>query len=174
MAEVYAFVDNSFLFIQGYKHVKELDIAQWTINIPHPYPKAEVYHFIRKVRRSMKNGFSYNFVIILKENSEVVGCMDLLNINLTHGNAELGYWLAKEHRCKGLTTEAGHMLVKFAFEELMLERLYAKCFDNNDPSRKVMEKLGMQYEGRARHEVFKSGKYIDTVSYAIIKNDRSD
>jgi len=154
-----------------YQNVKEYDIAKWTINIPHPYPKDGAISFIKKSKEEMRRGFSYQFAVLLKDNSELVGVMSLIGVNLIHKNAELGYWVGKKYWNKGIATEAALKMLEFGFKELNLERISARCFSNNGFSRKVIEKIGMKYEGMFRKEVLKEGKFIDLIYFAILKED---
>ena len=76
-----------------YQYVKDYDIAKWTINIPHPYPREGVISFIRQARDLMEEGLCYELAILLKSNQEIVGVVSFVKVNKTHRNAELGYWI---------------------------------------------------------------------------------
>lgn len=154
-----------------YKNVKEYDIAKWTINIPHPYPKDGAIKFIKQTKELMKKGLSYELAIQIESTKEVVGVISLMKVDRRHKNAELGYWVGKKFWNRGIATEAASKVMEFGFQVLNLERIYAKCFHNNEVSRKVMEKVGMKLEGKFRHEVFKENKFIDTLYYGILKED---
>jgi len=154
-----------------YENVKEYEMARWLINLPHPYPKDGALEFIKKSRDLMEKGESYELAIESKETSEVIGVMSFCKVNQKNRSAEVGYWVAKEHRGEGIATEAGLALLIFGFEELNLERIYSKCFSENIPSQRIMEKIGMQYEGTFRHEILKDDRFIDTKYYSILKGD---
>jgi ribosomal-protein-alanine N-acetyltransferase len=154
-----------------YNYVKNYDIAKWTINIPHPYPREGAIEFIRQARALMEEGLCYELAILLKPDSEIVGVVSFVKVNKKHRNAELGYWVGKPHWNKGIATEAAKRILKFGFDELGLERVFSKCFFDNLPSRKVMEKLGMEYEGKFRHEVLKENNFIDMTYYSILIED---
>lgn len=154
-----------------YKNVKEYDIAKWTINIPHPYPKDGAIKFIKQTKELMKKGKSYELAIQIESTKKVVGVISLMKVDRRHKNAELGYWVAKKFWNRGIATEAASKVMDFGFQVLNLEKIYAKCFHNNEASRKVMEKIGMKLEGKFCHEVFKENKFIDTIYYGILKGD---
>jgi RimJ/RimL family protein N-acetyltransferase len=154
-----------------YENVKEYEMARWLINIPHPYPEDGALEFINKSKELMEKGESYEMAIEFKETSEVIGVMSFCKVDQKHRNAELGYWVAKDHRNKGIATEAASALLAYGFKKLNLERIYAKCFVDNKPSKRIMEKLGMDYEGTFRHEVFKEDKFIDTIFFSILRED---
>ena len=88
----------------------------------------------------------YDFAITLKENGKVIGgCGIYLNDGLYEGM--LGWILLKDYWKQGYMTEAGKELVRFAFEDLKLHRVYATCDAENYGSYRVMENLGMRREG---------------------------
>lgn len=154
-----------------YQNVREYDIARWLINLPHPYPEDGAITYIQKVTELMKKGLSYELPIRLKSTGELVGVMALLKVDRKNRNAELGYWIAKRYWNLGFATEAGLRVMEFCFNVLNLERIYAKFIPNNKASRRVMEKLGMRYEGTMRHEVFKDNRYHDMNYYGIIREE---
>lgn len=154
-----------------YENVKEYEMARWMVNIPHPYPEDGAMEFIKKTRILMDKGEAYELAIESKNTSEVLGVMSFCKVDQKHRNAELGYWVAKDHRNKGIATEAASSILAFGFEELALERIYAKCFVDNKPSQRVIEKIGMIYEGTFRHEVLKEDKFIDSKYFSILKED---
>ncbi|UCE74784.1 MAG: GNAT family N-acetyltransferase [Methanomassiliicoccales archaeon] len=154
-----------------YKNVKEYDIARWLVNLPYPYPDDGAIKYIKQCQELMKKGESYELAIQLKSTEEVIGVMAFVRVDKKHKNAELGYWTAKKYWSQGIATEAGMRILEFGFDVLNLERIYSKCFCENTASKRVMEKLGMAYEGKSRHEVFKENRFIDLFYYAIIRED---
>jgi RimJ/RimL family protein N-acetyltransferase len=154
-----------------YLNVKDPEIAKWTINIPHPYPKDGALSFIKKSHESLLKGLSFDLGLEMKIESKVIGIMALLNLDWKHKNAELGYWVGKKYWNKGLATEAAQKMVDFGFKRLKLHRISARCFLNNDASRRVMEKVGMLQEGVFRKEVCKEGEFIDLVYYAVLREE---
>ena len=59
---------------------------------------------------------------------------------------EVNYLLAREYWGQGLATESAIALLRYGFESLQVERLVALAKPENLASRRVMEKIGMQYE----------------------------
>ena len=68
---------------------------------------------------------------------------------LTHkkeDEAELGYWLGVDYWGQGLVPEAARELLRHAFEDLKLVRIWCGYYDGNDKSKRVQEKLGFKYQ----------------------------
>ena len=64
--------------------------------------------------------------------------------------AELGYWLGAPFWGRGLTPEAAREVLRHAFEDLGLARVWCGYFDGNERSRRVQEKLGFRYQWTAK------------------------
>ncbi len=70
---------------------------------------------------------------------------------------EIGWRLTYEAQGRGFATEAARRVVRFAFEQLRLPELVSFTVPRNLPSRRVMEKLGMQLDGEFDHPAIPEG-----------------
>jgi ribosomal-protein-alanine N-acetyltransferase len=155
-----------------YPVVSSKYIASTTVNIPHPYPEKHVNVWINYIRGCMADGNSYEFGIFSNDDFKTyIGNCSLLGISKEHLNAELGYFINPNFWRKGYATEACKAIISFGFKELGLERIYAKCMHKNEPSRRVLEKCCLTFEGVSRHEVLKWGNFEDVCRYGIIKSE---
>lgn len=68
------------------------------------------------------------------------------NIGIPDTEAELGYWIAVPYWGKGLIPEAVHEILRYAFEELNLDKVWCAYFDGNNKSKRVQEKCGFKYK----------------------------
>ena len=59
---------------------------------------------------------------------------------------ELGYWIGKPYWGKGLIPEASREMLRYAFEDLKMNRIWCGYYDGNEKSRRVQEKLGFVYQ----------------------------
>ena len=71
----------------------------------------------------------------------------------------------------GYTTEATQAGIKYGFEVLGLQRIFAGHFTRNPASGRVMQKSGMTYEGCFRKHHKKWGDCEDIMYYGIIRGD---
>ena len=146
--------------------------ADNTLNIPYPYHISDAEFFIKELcHENFAKGESYIWALRLKGNTKLIGIMEL-SIDPKNEKAEAGYWLAKEHWNKGLVTEALHEVIRFGFEDLKLNKIYATHHPNNPGSGKVMQKCGMKLEGVLQEEIRKGDRFIDLVRYSILKNNK--
>jgi RimJ/RimL family protein N-acetyltransferase len=88
--------------------------------------------------------------------------------------AELGWVLDTAHIGQDYATEAVRELLRYCFEDLGVRRITANCFLDNDTSWSLMERVGMRRELHAvRESLHRSGRWLDTVGYAILKDEWS-
>lgn len=146
------------------------DIAITTLNIPHPYPDGAAAEFIKQTQKAMLADTGYTFAITRKPEEHLIGCIGL-RLRPDHDCAELGYWMGKPYWSKGYTTEAARRVLQFAFEALGLNRVHASYFIHNRASARVMQKIGMTYEGTLRQHYKRWGEFIDVGVYGILRAD---
>jgi RimJ/RimL family protein N-acetyltransferase len=88
-----------------------------------------------------------------------------------HKRAELGYWIGVPYWNHGYASEAARRVVNWGFQYLGLNRIYAQHFADNPASGRVMQKIGMQYEGTLRQPFIRLGEARDSVCYGILKDE---
>jgi ribosomal-protein-alanine N-acetyltransferase len=117
---------------------------------------------LRRHWREWREGKGYAFLIFGKsplppcgegagKGGPLLGGIALNNVE--RGVAQkgtLGYWIGQPYAGRGLMTEAAGLVCAFAFDELKLNRVEASCLPRNEPSRKLLEALAFEREGRAR------------------------
>ena len=114
----------------------------------------------------------YRWCIELKENRQVIGTIDVVEINSDIECAMIGYCMAKRYWGQGIMTEAFTAVKDFLFEQVEFNRIEASHHTENPGSRKVMEKVGMSFEGTKREGAKDNeGNLCDIATYAILKSD---
>lgn len=83
----------------------------------------------------------------------------------------MGYVLSDQYWNQGIMTEVVSKIIQFGFEEVGLERIQARCMVDNTGSAKVMEKVGMKFEGVLRNYMKVKNELRDLNMYAILKED---
>ena len=85
----------------------------------------------------------FEFVILLGDRI-IGGCDSDLGHSADRSYATLGWIINKEFRHQGFASEAAAALLKFSFEHLHVEKVYAQCDINNHASFAVMRNIGMK------------------------------
>lgn len=113
----------------------------------------------------------FRFIIETKDDG-AVGVATLINIDWKNRIAEHGIKLAKkERRGKGIGTDAVMAIMRYAFDELGLNRLDGSLFTDNIPSKNMYMKCGWKEEGVRRKYIYKNGKYHDLVETGILAEE---
>ncbi len=88
------------------------------------------------------------YAIVLKETGLPVGSIGLHHNDLAEkeDEVELGYWLGVPYWGQGLVPEAARELLRHAFEDLHMARVWCAYYDGNGKSKRVQEKLGFRYQ----------------------------
>ncbi|MGN8244581.1 GNAT family N-acetyltransferase [Cellulomonas soli] len=86
--------------------------------------------------------------------------------------AEIGWSFDPAWHGQGLATEASRRLLALCFDELGLRRVLANCFADNEPSWRLMERLGMRREGAfVAESLHRSGRWLDGYTYAMLRHE---
>lgn len=147
--------------------INDLSIARHTF-IPHPYGVKDAHEFIDKSQRWWRRGTVYGLMIEEPADGTVIGCVGVQSISKKHRNCEIGYWLWKKYRGRGIMSEAVAMAVEFAFRELNLVRVHAHVIVGNEASSKVLLNCGFTQEGLLRKRIKHRGRWKDLLCYAIL------
>lgn len=153
-------------------------IAHTTLAIPHPYPDGAAETYIHRQETQFQAGRSLTFALTLRqaetENLGVADCLgviELRDLEPDHAQVELGFWLGADAWGKGYMSEAVGGVVRFSFEQLDLNRLYAYHMVRNPASGKVLQKNGFVQEGYLRQRIRKWGVFEDVTLWAILRRD---
>jgi ribosomal-protein-alanine N-acetyltransferase len=107
----------------------------------------------------------------LKSEQKVIGTCDYISWSPDHGRTEIGYAMAREYWGRGLMTEAVREIIEYGFRDTGINRIQALCEIPNIGSARVMEKVGMLYEGILRDYMIQHGAFRDMKIYAILRKD---
>ena len=126
--------------------------------------------------KDYNNSYVYRWIVVLKENNKPIGTVDVVNKDVDNKVFELGHCYSKESWGKGLATEVFSKVISFLFEEVGVEVIIAKHNENNIASGKVMQKVGMKYDGTLRSRVIDkvTKDRVGVVVYSITKDEYLD
>lgn len=105
------------------------------------------------------------------QDGDPVGFVFLFDIDEMADHAEIGYWVTPDERGNGYATEAAELCLKHAFDDRGLHKVIAHAFTDNEASKRVLEKLGFQEEGRLREHRYLDGKHKDMLLYGLLKSE---
>lgn len=112
------------------------------------------------------------FAICRLSDDVFIGTASLRAIDQINGTAETGMGLlSKQDRGRGIGTEAKHLLLSYAFEDLDLHAVSATIFEGNTRSTRAVEKQGYHLAGRLTATQHIRGEFCNTLVYAISSSD---
>lgn len=85
----------------------------------------------------------YGIAIVLKGENIIIGSGSMSRVYPGSTEMRIGWHLGNEHQGRGYATEAATEMLHFGFEERGVERIYAEAFTDNEPSIRVIKKIGM-------------------------------
>ncbi|MFD9796659.1 GNAT family N-acetyltransferase [Streptomyces sp. NPDC059070] len=162
----------------AYAACQDPEIQRWT-TVPSPYLRAHAEAFTATYGpNGWRDDSDYTFAVRLRETSLTTGTAAegalVAMVSVTRrgdGVAELGFWAAKEHRGRGLMTEASVAAARWAFAAVGVERLEWRAEVGNAASRAVAEKVGFTMEGTLRASLVHGGSRRDGWIGSLLPSD---
>ena len=115
--------------------IGEREVARWLARVPHPYSLEDGRWWVASTAENRANRATLDLLAVRTEDGHPVGG---IGVNLEDG--ELGYWLGLPYQGIGYGTEMVRAMLRTAFEDLALPRLWAAIAPDNHRSRRVLEK----------------------------------
>ena len=121
----------------------------------------------QNIQQYRENDF-YLWAIVFQR--EVIGYITGNEISEENRSVSLGYCIKKKYWNRGLVTEAATAVADHLFAA-GFERIGASHHPDNPASGRVMQKIGMKFEGRIHNGSMLAGKVCDCMQYAITRNE---
>jgi ribosomal protein S18 acetylase RimI-like enzyme len=137
--------------------------------IPATYTMDHAIDFVRSDPFSFAERRELRFVIDYGNGDDVkfAGVISLHTINIKNHTAEIGYWMDKSLRGKGIGTIAAKMITDYGFRSLGFRRIDGLVDVDNLASQKLLTSAGFQKEGILRNKVSREdGRQIDMALFA--------
>ncbi len=126
---------------------------------------------VEDVRRKFAAGTLYQWGVARRSDDAVIGTCTLSNVDTQNRRAEIGFILRRDHWGQGYMFEATKALLRYAFEQLALHRVEADIDPRNEPSIRLIERLGFQREGYLRQRWIVGDEINDTIFYGLLQQD---
>lgn len=156
-------------YLDMYDYSRREDVTRYLLWSPHPSPDY-TRGYVHSLRHQYRNGEFYDWAIILRGGG-MIGTVGFTRLDPQNNCGELGYVISPRYHGKGIATEAASVVLRFGFQRLGLNRIEARYMAENLASRRVMEKLGMRFEGIHRQSMRVKGVYRDIGVCAITRAD---
>ena len=117
------------------------EVTKYVTWLPHQNIET-TQHVLDFWLKEYENPKTYRYGIVLKENDELVGAIDV--VNYVDGNPEIGYCLSRKCWNKGYMTEACNAFVDYLFA-IGYKTIVIEADENNIGSNKVIKKCGFTF-----------------------------
>ncbi|MFS0783144.1 GNAT family N-acetyltransferase [Bacillus sp. 1P06AnD] len=110
------------------------------------------------------------FPVVLKAGGAMIGHI-VFHPYFGDHTYEIGWVFNPDYHNKGYATEAARAILDFGFNKMKLHRIVATCQPQNEPSFRVMEKIGMRREGFFKKCIPHESEWWDEYYYAILSEE---
>ncbi len=160
-AEIFAAVKANYKHLQPFLH--------W---VTEDYSIESADEFINRTQKAFAEKTSQTFGIFYRE--KIVGVISFVNFNWGSKRTEIGYWIVQDYEGQGIITKSCKALIKYAFDELKINRIEIHCATENIKSRAVPERLNFTLEGVLRQSEWRHTRFFDIAIYGMLAEECKD
>lgn len=167
-----------------YEYAHQEPVTRYLLWDPHPSEFA-TREYLTRLQKRYHDGEFYDWALVLPDDGgtseekrkwfrfpvrreKMIGTCGFVSFSVENRSAEIGYVLNPDYWGQGYMPEAVRRVLSFGFCELGLNRIEARYMVGNEKSRRVMEKVGMTFEGVRRELLYVKGAYRDIGTCAIL------
>jgi ribosomal-protein-alanine N-acetyltransferase len=138
---------------------------------PSTFDEARDYVELATIQAQQHPRVAYSLAVVLVAINEVIGACSLIVHSQQHRHGEIGYFLHPDFWGQGYATEVAQILLRFGFTTLGLHRIIGTCDPRNTASARILEKVGMQVEGRLRDVMLLRDGWRDSLVYGLLEHE---
>ena len=149
--ELFTFLDMSVMSLDEYKNLFHWLISSYNIGFD--------------------GDFKYSFNVTLKETGEHIGWVGIGGVDFDHSIKEIYWLIGRNFQCKGYASEAAAAMLKYGFCVIGLDEIVAFCKSENIASMKIMQNIGLKYQGIVEGLPEEHDFFNGEPKYALSKNE---
>jgi len=145
-------------------------LRKWEATSPYAPMSFDTRSSIRSLLSHSRSGHGLPFLI--EYEGELAGQLNVSSITWgSLSSATIGYWVGERFAGKAITPIAVALATDYCFGQLGLHRMEICIRPENDPSLRVVEKLGFRYEGLRRRYIHINGDWRDHYCFALVAEE---
>jgi RimJ/RimL family protein N-acetyltransferase len=144
------------------------ELSRWLPDIPYPYTENDGRAFLGRLEEGYRDG-RFGLAVVSADRGGLLGGIGLRREQ--EHRAELGYWVRRDARGRGVATLALRLVSRWAFDELGFHRLQLHTDVENVASQRVAERAGYTREGVLRAWLVMHGEPRDHVLFSLLSGD---
>ncbi|MBQ0125668.1 MAG: GNAT family N-acetyltransferase [Clostridiales bacterium] len=153
-----------------FDYAKRPETSEYLLWSPH-----ESVRFSRGYLRFLQGQYArrnfYDWALVLRRGGKMIGTCGFSHFDAENNAAELGYVINPDFWGMGYAAEAISRVMRFAFENMGLNRVFVRILEGNTQSMRVAEKCHMRKEAVHKNAITVKGKYKTYIEYAILKSE---
>ena len=157
-----------------YFSINEPDL--WKYSLVRANGKENLQRYIEIALKAKANKTEFPFIVFDKRTGKYAGSTRFYDINLPFKTLQLGYtWYGKDFQGTKLNKRCKYLLLKFAFENLQMERVEFRADNNNERSINAMKSIGCKVDGVLRSNMpTADGSRRDSIVLSILREEWFD
>lgn len=150
---------------------QDREISRWT-RVPWPYGEADARAYLMHRYDALHAGTSAPLAIAsAADDRHLLGSVSLMRLVWEHARGEVGYWLGREARGQGHATRAVHLICRWGFRTLGLERIDLLAATDNAASQQVAKRAGFTREAVLRSYMAARDGRQDMVAFGLLAGE---
>ena len=146
------------------------EIQRWTA-VPSPYTERDALEWIASTAGVWERGRDLELLVTDRSSGELLGAIRLVHTRDDRAIGEVGYWVAREARGRGVAADAAALVARWGLEHLGLARVQILAAADNEASQRVAERAGFTREGTLRSYVELKGERQTNVIFSLLPED---
>ncbi len=156
---------NAFYAWAGDRQVTRYSLSSFA----YPQSKTDIYKWLSEINSGAKGVY---FGICCGETRRLIGYAGITGISSLNRCGEYFILIGdKTYWGKGMATEVTRLVTHYGFTELGLHRIELTAFSDNSAAVRAYEKAGYIKEGVLREAGFRSGKFVDKITMAVLAQE---
>lgn len=131
----------------------------------------EVKELLDKYIGSYERDDYYRWAIVEKASGECIGQIAYFLVDSKNHFAEIEYCIGAAFQRRGYATEAAKAVIAYGFDRINLHKVQICTKTINKPSKRVIEKCGLTYEGTLRDYFYMNGEYVGRLYFSVLRDE---
>lgn len=162
-------LENFYLLVQNNRERLE-DFFTGTVSKTRTFENTK--NFVAENIQKATDKTYFPFIIEDIDTHEIIGFIDVKNIDWNIPKGELGCYTDRKFAGKGLTTQAFSLVVDHCFEAYKFKKLFLRTHESNIAAQRLAERNGFEIEGKIRKDYKTTrGEIVDLIYYGKLAND---
>ncbi|MBB6500715.1 GNAT family N-acetyltransferase [Pedobacter cryoconitis] len=164
------------LTVDDHEHLLSISLNEpelWHFSLVSAAGSENLTQYIKTALEDRAKGTAYPFIVYDKLTNSYAGSTRYYDIQERFKTLQLGYtWYGEDFQGTGLNKNCKYLLLKYAFEDLGMERVEFRADNSNHRSIAAMKSIGCKMEGVLRnHMPNNHGGRRDSIVLSILKGE---